>query len=184
MVKRSKHVFSETDLFQQEMLDVVPLKATLTTDSRKPRRPAHRRKPDHIQDDFSGSDTPSAPGHPDNQTHLDDEDGSTHRKNGVQIRTVRKLKRGRFPVGMEVDLHHMTAATAHRVLLEFLAEARTESLECVRIIHGKGLRSENGPRLRLMTRQVLRDHPQVLAFTACKQADGGSGATDVLLKST
>ena len=38
-------------------------------------------------------------------------------------------------------------------------------------------------RLKIMTRQVLRDHPQVLAFTACKPADGGAGAVDVLLRS-
>jgi len=38
-------------------------------------------------------------------------------------------------------------------------------------------------RLKIMTRQVLRDHPQVLAFTDCKPADGGAGAVDVLLRS-
>lgn len=84
----------------------------------------------------------------------------------------------------QLDLHSMTTEVAHRVLLEFVADTRSETLECVRIIHGKGLRSANGPRLKLMTRQVLRDHHQVLAFTACKQADGGTGALDVLLKST
>jgi len=77
----------------------------------------------------------------------------------------------------------MTTETGHRALLEFIEDAQKAKLECVRIIHGKGLRSEHGPRLKLMARQFLRDHPQVLAFTSCKPADGGSGAVDVLLKS-
>lgn len=95
---------------------------------------------------------------------------------------MQRLKRGRFPVSRQLDLHHMTTEVAHRALLEFVAEMHGGKPECVRIIHGKGLRSENGPRLKLMTRQVLREHDQVLAFTACKQADGGSGAVDVLLR--
>ena len=166
------------------MADVEPLKEKQTTDSRKPRKPAHRRKPDLTQENFSRSEVSSETG----QLHYDAEsaveDDSTHRKNGVQIKIVQKLKRGRFPVSRQLDLHHMTTETAHRVLLEFIAEKQGDTLECVRIIHGKGLRSENGPRLKLMTRRVLRHHHHVLAFTACKQADGGSGAMDVLLKST
>jgi len=97
---------------------------------------------------------------------------------------MQKLKRGRFTVGAELDLHNMTTQTGHSVLLEFITDALSRSLVSVRIIHGKGLRSENGPRLKLMTRQVLRDHPQVLAYTKCKPADGGDGAVDILLKSS
>ena len=95
---------------------------------------------------------------------------------------MQKLKRGRFPTDRQLDLHNMTVDAGHRALLEFIAATRGKTLECVRIIHGKGLRSENGPRLKLMTRQILRDHPRVLAFTVCKQADGGTGALDVLVR--
>ena len=79
-------------------------------------------------------------------------------------------------------MHHMTTETARGVLCKFIAAAQERSLACVRIIHGKGLRSTNGPRLKLMAHQLLREHPQVLAFTSCKPGDGGSGAVDVLLK--
>jgi len=78
----------------------------------------------------------------------------------------------------------MTVVTGQSALLTFISDACSRSLESVRIIHGKGLRSENGPRLKIMTRQVLRDHPRVLAFTSCKPADGGDGAVNVLLKSS
>lgn len=120
----------------------------------------------------------------DERTHIDADDGSTHRKNGVQKRIIQKLKRGQFAVGDQLDLHSMTTEAGHTALLKFISDAQKSTLECIRVIHGKGLRSKRGPRLKLMTRQVLRDHPMVLAFTECKPADGGSGAVDILLKSS
>jgi len=119
-----------------------------------------------------------------NQAHISSEDGSSHRKDGIQKRTMQKLKRGHFKVGDELDLHNMTIETAQKVLLDFIVKAQGKSLSSVRIIHGKGLRSDKGPRLKLMTRQLLRNHPQVLAYVSCKPADGGDGAVDVLLKSS
>jgi len=167
-------------LFQQEMDDVVPLKTPQTTDSKAPRVPGSRLKPSN---EFENSDQQHLPS-TDNKTHIDAEDGSSHRKNGVRKGTMQKLKRGQFPVGDQLDLHHMSTAVGHAALIEFIADSQRRTLECIRIIHGKGLRSENVPRLKLMTWQLLREHPQVMAFTACKPGDGGAGATDVLLKSS
>ena len=180
MVKKQKHQFSDEHLFRQEMDDVVPLKNDPTTESKTPQTPYRRRKPPSEPAIFKPSGRPLA----EDKTHIDTDDGSSHRKNGVQKRILQKLKRGQFPVGGQLDLHHMTTRTGHTALLEFIADAQDRSLLSVRIIHGKGTRSENGPRLKLMTHKVLREHPQVLAFTACKPADGGTGATDILLKST
>jgi len=180
VVKKQKHQPLDDHLFRQEMAGVVPLKTAPTTGSKAPRTAIRKCKPE----DFSASPEFSYPGSSDNQGHTDAEDGSSHRKNGIQKRTVQKLKRGRFKLGAELDLHNLTLEKGHSVLLEFIAESQSMSLESVRVIHGKGLRSENGPRLKLMTRQLLRDHPQVLAYTSCKPADGGDGAVDVLLKSS
>ena len=175
MVKEQKRRLFDEHLFRQEMDDVVPLKTDLTTDSKVPRTPNRKRRAETFTQNFLPSK--------DVQVHIDADDGASHRKNGVQKRIMQKLKRGRFPVGGQLDLHNMNTETGHTALLEFISDAQGRALECVRIIHGKGLRSESGPRLKLMTRQVLRDHPQVLAFTACKPANGGTGAVDVLLKS-
>lgn len=161
------------------MQDVVPLKTPLTTDSRPARAKSRDRRRDTATSDFTQAFLPST----DDQTHIDTDDGSSHRKNGVQKRMMQKLKRGRFPVSEQLDLHHMNTEKGHTALLDFISHAQHRKFECIRIIHGKGLRSNNGPRLKIMTRQVLRDHPQVLAFTACKPADGGAGAVDVLLRS-
>jgi len=180
MVKKTTDQSSDENLFRQEMDSVVPLKTPQTTDSKAPRRPGLRLKPRVEFTDSDHSHMSSA----DDQTHIDTDDGSSHRKNGVRKRTMQKLKRGQFPVGDQLDLHHMTTATGHAALLEFIADSQRRTLDCIRIIHGKGLRSDNLPRLKLMTWQLLREHPQVLAFTACKPADGGAGATDVLLRSS
>jgi DNA-nicking Smr family endonuclease len=178
MVKKIKKHGLDEHLFQRAMDGVVPLNTPPTTDSKAPRTPMRKHRPETVASDPSPSFPPSVA----DQSQIDADD-ATHRKNGVQKRIIQKLKRGRFPVGDQLDLHHMTMKTAHKTLLEFIANAQNRSIECVRIIHGKGLRSENGPRLRTMARQVLRDHPRVLAFSVCKPADGGSGAMDVLLKS-
>lgn len=157
----------------------MPLKATQTTDSKMPKTPARKPRPESFAESSMQVFSPAR----DEVTHIDADDGSSHRKNGVQKRMLQKLKRGQFPLSDQLDLHHMIIATAHIALLEFIADQQDKTVVCIRIIHGKGLRSANGPRLKIMTRQVLRDHPQVLAFTACKPADGGTGAMDVLLKS-
>jgi DNA-nicking Smr family endonuclease len=180
VVKKQKHQLLEDQMFRQEMTGVVPLKTAPTTDSKAPRSANARRRPE----DFSSGPDLSYPTSADEQGHIDSEDGSSHRKNGIQKRTMQKLKRGHYKIGAELDLHNMTMETGRTALLEFISETQSGSLESVRVIHGKGLRSENGPRLKLMTRQLLRDHPQVLAYTNCKPADGGDGAVVVLLKSS
>lgn len=179
VVKKLTDQSSDEDLFRQTVGDVVPLKSSPRTDSKPPRtrRSLQRREPvpDIRQHIYQDADDP---------THMNAEDGSSHRKNGVQKRVLQKLKRGQFPVSDQLDLHSMSTITGHTALLEFIEGIANRTLECVRIIHGKGLRSDAGPRLKLMARKLLREHPRVLAFTDCKPADGGSGAVDVLLRSS
>ena len=180
MVKKLKDQFSDDQVFRQEMAGVVPLKTSARTESRSTRSTVNSHRPA----DFRESSDASVLSDADNPSHIEAEDGSSLRKNGVQKKTMLKLKRGRFATGAELDLHNMTTKTAYRVLLDFIADAHSKSLDSVRIIHGKGLRSENGPKLKLMTRQILRDHRYVMAYTSCKAVDGGSGAVDVLLKTS
>jgi len=100
---------------------------------------------------------------------------------GYQIRLLRRLRRGFYSVGDSIDLHHMDVATARQVLLDFIQFALDRGLSCIRIIHGKGLRSRNEPRLKVLTGRILRKHSGVIAFASCRPVDGGTGATDVLL---
>jgi len=101
---------------------------------------------------------------------------------GYSQRLLRRLRRGHFSVDDSIDLHSMTEALAREVLVDFLAEADRRGWGCVRVVHGKGLRSRGIPKLKLMTNNVLRKHPPVIAFASCRPVDGGTGAVNVLLK--
>jgi len=146
VVKKPNHQLLDEHLFRQEMDGVVPLTTSPRTDSKAPRSQA--RKP-AAEFDPTTFDQPLSPPAND-RVHIDTDDGSSHRKNGVQKRIMQKLKRGRFPVGGQLDLHHMNTETGHTALLGFIADAQNSALECIRIIHGKGLRSDSGPRLKVM----------------------------------
>ena len=180
MVKRTKHEIPDRHLFRQEVQDVIPLKMPVTTESKAPHTSNHKLRANKLSINAIHGLSPLK----DKDAATGMQDDSSHRKDGVQKRIIQKLKRGQFRINHELDLHHMNLETAQAALLDFIASTPRGKLECVRIIHGKGLRSTNGPRLKLMTWQLLRDHPQVLAFTTCKPAKGGSGAVEVLLKST
>lgn len=179
MIKKTNKPNLDQHLFRQEMGDVVPLKTVSTIESGVPRKRFRVRT---LDAEVPCSDKTSLDSN-ENRFHVDSEDGSSHRKNGVQKRMMQKLKRGHFSVSAQLDLHNMTTKAGHEALMTFIHHSMGNTIECVRVIHGKGLRSEHGPRLKIMTRQLLREHPHVLAFTACKPAEGGEGATDILLKS-
>jgi DNA-nicking Smr family endonuclease len=103
------------------------------------------------------------------------------RRDHVSERTLRRLRRGEYATQDEIDLHHLRAQDAEVLLKQFLGEARAGSRQCVRIIHGKGLRSEGAPVLKTLVDRVLRLRGDVLAFASAPQAQGGAGAVLVLL---
>jgi len=168
----------DENLFRQSVDGVVPLKTAARSDSKPPSQASRKRRQESVQ----RLADPATELLQDYDIAHHREADSSHRKNGVQLKVMQKLKRGHFPPADQFDLHHLNTRTGKAELLKFIAAASRQGLQSIRIIHGKGLRSKQGPKLKLMTRQVLRDHPQVLAYTACKPADGGDGASDVLLK--
>ncbi len=101
---------------------------------------------------------------------------------GLPARILRRLKRGEFAVGDELDLHHLRAQTARQCVLDFIAESVQGNQRCVRIIHGKGQRSRHGPVLKNMTAHLLPRIAVVQAFCSARQVDGGTGAVYVLLQ--
>ncbi|HEX7030615.1 MAG TPA: Smr/MutS family protein [Gammaproteobacteria bacterium] len=104
-------------------------------------------------------------------------------REGANPKMLRRLRRGEFRIAAEADLHGLNERKAAEAIREFLAEARAERWQCVRIIHGKGLRSgPGGPVLKAKTASVLRKRDDVLAFASARPADGGTGAVIVLLK--
>lgn len=111
-------------------------------------------------------------------------DELVYHRAGVQMSVLKKLRRGQYRVQAEIDLHGLTAVEAKQVLRDFLASALERRLRCVRIIHGKGLRSgHRGPVLKGVVSSVLRRVGPVVAYVSARQVDGGTGAVYVLLAS-
>lgn len=102
---------------------------------------------------------------------------------GLSPKLLRQLKRGHFSIADEMDLHQMNAAVARAAVKDFLDENKRHGRLCVKIIHGKGLRSRaQGPVLKRMVDGMLRQRADVLAFASARPADGGTGAVIVLLR--
>ena len=107
----------------------------------------------------------------------------SYRRPDLPERTFRQLRRGRFRIEDETDLHGLTAAQARIRLRAFIVESAACGLGCVRVIHGKGLRSgPRGPVLKTLVQRWLAQWEEVLAFVSARARDGGSGAVYVLLR--
>lgn len=104
-------------------------------------------------------------------------------RRGLARTVLRDLRRGRWVIQDQLDLHGATRHTARELLAGFLALCLKRQLRCVRIIHGKGLRSPGGePVLKALVAGWLARRAEVLAFCQARAVDGGAGAVIVLLR--
>ena len=96
----------------------------------------------------------------------------------------RKLHQGDFAVQDSIDLHGMALAEAEEALTFFFRDVVRRRLFCVKVIHGRGLRSPHGPVLKEAFRKMLhgRLRKWVLAYATAKDRDGGLGATYVVIR--
>ena len=103
---------------------------------------------------------------------------------GIQKSVFKKLRKGQYNIGAELDLHGHTQAEAQVALSKFIQTVREENIRCVRIIHGKGYGSSNqGPKIKPLVNKWLQKRNEILAFCSARPIDGGTGAVYVLLKS-
>jgi DNA-nicking Smr family endonuclease len=101
---------------------------------------------------------------------------------GLPRSLLRDLRRGRWVVEAKLDLHGMNRDEARSAVGEFLHECQRRGLRCLRIVHGKGLRSPGRePVLKRLVQGWLAQRREVLAFCQARAAEGGSGAVIVLL---
>jgi DNA-nicking Smr family endonuclease len=106
---------------------------------------------------------------------------------GVDARRLRRLKAGEPGAEARLDLHGRAREEALRALERFIAAARDDGKRCVLVIHGRGAHSEgDAPVLKPLVWRWLADAPAsaaaVLAFASARPAEGGDGATRVLLR--
>ncbi len=162
----------ETRLFEQAMADVERLEGReRLVDPAGPRRSAR-----------SGAAEPSdPPGFRITRTG-ERREGLA---DGVDARMLTALKAGEVPPEARIDLHGRTREEGRELLDDLLRTARTRRLRCVLVIHGRGLRSPEGPVLKEWLVAVLTRPPwarRVLAFTSSRPGWGGVGATLILLR--
>ncbi|MGE5384878.1 MAG: Smr/MutS family protein [Betaproteobacteria bacterium] len=172
----------DIDLFRAAVADAQPLKPTNRAHLGKPTplpRPIQREAderaalheamhaPIGLQDRLEGGDEPS------------------YLRNGLSSSVLRDLRRGRWVVQDEIDLHGLNREEARHLLATFLAEALQSGLRCVRVVHGKGLRSPGRQSiLRQLVRGWLAQRQEVLAYCQARPQDGGEGALIALLRSS
>lgn len=97
---------------------------------------------------------------------------------------TKDLHRGRYSVQDYLDLHGITAADAEMEIEQFIRNSVQLGYRCIKIIHGRGLRSPAGPVLKdiVVNRLARRHRKYVRAFVTARQCDGGLGALYVLLR--
>ena len=100
-------------------------------------------------------------------------------------RTMTKLKAGEFTVQAHLDLHGYTRQAAEQAITSFLLSSHALGHRVVLVIHGRGLKSSQGPVIKEQLIRWLttgsRSH-LVLAFCSARPCDGGTGALYILLK--
>jgi DNA-nicking Smr family endonuclease len=168
----------ETALFREAIRGVRPLAhaARVSGDAPKPRPRARFARADRLlmlEEILHGSA---------DEPELTAADPTLFARPGVSESTLRKLRRGQYRIQGELDLHGLSVEEAKMQLRDFLLAALQRNATCLRIVHGKGLRSgPRGPVLRQLVNNALRRTRQVLAFASARQVDGGTGAVYVLL---
>ena len=181
---KSDDKISEEDLqfFRNEVSDVRPLvseKRVETVKNQPSPRPQHNQH-GHYFEELSEQEIMSDP------VDLQDaivEDVLSFARAGIQQKVQKKLRRGEFPIEDELDLHGYTVIEAKIAIQDFISECKRRHIRYMRIIHGKGYRSEQKiPILKTHVAYWLPQHKDVMAFSSALPNDGGTGALYVILK--
>ena len=169
----------DEELFRQAMRGVKPLATPALVTAARRRLPARAR--------FARAERAAVLAEnlaaPDIALDIQPGDTLQFRRPGAPEMLLRRLRRGAFRIEAEVDLHGLTLEEGKAQLRAFLRAALAERRRCLRIVHGKGLRSgARGPVLKIAVNNLLRRTDAVLAFSSAGIRGGGSGATLVLLR--
>jgi DNA-nicking Smr family endonuclease len=178
MAKKTRISAEDRALFRSALADVKPLShgRALLPRQRRPARAEQRELDDRQVLQELLVDPPE-------DILLETGEELLYARPGLQAAVLRKLRRGKFAIEDELDLHRLTSAEAAESLSVFLAGCHLRGKRCVRVIHGKGNRSFNKqPVLKGKVDYWLRRRNDVLAFCSARPSDGGTGAVYILLR--
>lgn len=166
---------NDEDLFRQHIGDIKPVTNTKVLHPRQRKKLVKRTEVDEIE---------LAKYSVDQLDPVKNDDSLSFSRSGVQFKQLKKLRQGKFPCQAECDLHGLTRAQAEQTLNHFIDHCLQQQYRYVRIVHGKGYRSEQQqPVLKNYLNHALRELVDVLAFCSAQPKDGGQGAVYVLLRS-
>ncbi|MGI9046877.1 MAG: Smr/MutS family protein [Burkholderiales bacterium] len=170
----------DSDLFRESVGDVRPLGSTARVlHARRPPKPIPQQRLRDEREALADSLSDHIP----LDALLETGEALAYVRDGISRQVLRALRRGHWVIQDELDLHGLTVAAARPLLGEFLNACTRRDARCVRIIHGKGLRSKNRePVLKQKVANWLMQRNEILAFCQARGVDGGSGAVVVLLK--
>jgi len=103
---------------------------------------------------------------------------------GINPVTLDKLKNSEFSIQKTLDLHGFSLEDAQKTFEEFITDSIKNGLHCVKVVHGRGLKSRNVPVLKDNLKSwIIRaiNRKWVTAFSSARMCDGGPGATCILL---
>jgi DNA-nicking Smr family endonuclease len=166
----------DNDLFRQSVGDVRSIKTDKVL--HKPARPKPKplTQPHDLENIWKNTDDSDI----DAVSH---EESLSYTAPGIQNSVLTKLRKGKFGIQAEIDLHGLNSNAAKLELVDFLATCTKKNYRCVHIIHGKGYRStDDQPVLKNNINRWLRQHKDVQAFCSAPAKHGGAGAVYVLLK--
>ena len=169
----------ESDVFREAVRDVVPIrKANRVEPFRSPPPPIPAKR----QEDERAVLGELARLASDDDV-IEFEDDGVFLRPGLPRDILRKLRRTHWVIQDHIDLHGLTGDEAVAQTALFLADCRRLGKRCVRIVHGKGLRSPGRePVLKRRIRKLLTRRDEVLAFVEPRAIHGGAGAVVVLLE--
>lgn len=105
---------------------------------------------------------------------------------GVDRSTDKKLKQGKYPIDVRVDLHGSTLDEAFSKLEHVVNVAYSNHKRCILVITGKGLHSESGRDTikssihRWLALPTMSS--KIIKYTDAHRKHGGEGAVYILLK--
>ncbi|WP_332672603.1 Smr/MutS family protein [Aromatoleum sp.] len=146
-------------------------------------RPAPRPEPVQHREDEQAALRESLEAPMSLEDRLEMGDEAVFLRAGLPRRVLTDLRRGRWVLQGEVDLHGYNREEAREALGQFLAASLQQGRRCVRVIHGKGLGSPGKLSiLKQLSRGWLAQREEILAFCQAGPYEGGSGALLVLLR--
>jgi len=182
--KKMKEVITDDELFNTAMSGVEEIVAfrslSCSHNHRKVNAAPRDRNSDEDVFTLLGEITQGArPMHlPDTQEYVEWTNPEYHEA------LIHQLHQGQFSIQDFLDLHGCTVQEAEEELDLFIQESLKKGLRCVKIIHGRGLRSIKGPRIKDAVIKRLKGHyrKDLIAYVTARQCDGGLGALYILFK--